>query len=127
MHAESRLQARDAVGGHGVVDVVVQEFVAVGIAAGKVEEINACEDDKEAREKGKGVYGVSGVETLEEDERGAKGGGCEGHVVEGVDSAVGISSIDLWNRQKPGRAEEGAGLHRGRKLAKGFIEIIHLR
>ncbi len=61
--------------------------MAVWIAAGEVEKVNACKDDEEAGEEGEGVYGVGGVEALEEDEGGAEGGCCEGDIVEGVDSA----------------------------------------
>lgn len=53
----------------------------VGVAAGEVEEVDACEDDEEAGEEGDGVDCVCGVEAAEEDEGCDEGGRCECHIV----------------------------------------------
>ena len=63
----------------------------VGVAAGEIEEIDACEDDKEAGEEGEGVDCVCRIEAAEQDEGGDEGGGCEGHVVERVYSVELVS------------------------------------
>ena len=72
----------------------------VRVAAGKIEEIDACEDDKEAGEEGEGVDCVCGIEAAEEDEGGDEGGGCEGYVVERVYSVefVSVSLTQFWER-----------------------------
>lgn len=97
LHAQPGLEAREAVGGDSVDFVVGSAAVAggyagvyaVGIFAGEVEKVDACEDCEEAAEEGDGIYGVGGVEATEEDEGGGQGEGCEGYVVEWVD-AVGF-------------------------------------
>lgn len=62
-------------------DFAVQEALAVRVAAGEVEQINPCEDDKETAEERDCVDSVGGVEALEEEERGTENGCGESHVV----------------------------------------------
>lgn len=57
--------------------------------AGEVEEVDSCYGDEEAGDERYVVDWVSGIGAAEEDEGGAKSGGSEGYVVEGVD-AVGF-------------------------------------
>lgn len=76
-------------------------FVAVGVFAAKVEQIDAREDDEEAAEEGDGVDGGCGVEALEEETGCDEGAGGEADVVKGVDNV-------------------------GCELAQGLVEVIHL-
>ena len=64
----SCLKACYAIYGDSVRDVPVQEFVAIRVAAGEVEKVDACENDKEAGEEGEGIDCVCGIEAAEEDE-----------------------------------------------------------
>lgn len=73
---------------------------AVRVFTGEVEEVDAGENCQEAAEEGDGVDGVGGVEAAEEDEGGAEGAGCEGYVVEGVDSGVLVSKSQLWEKSR---------------------------
>lgn len=61
-------------------------FVAVGVFAAEVEQVDAGEDDEEAAEEGYCVYGGGGVETLEEETRCDERAGGEAYVIEGVDA-----------------------------------------
>lgn len=74
----------------------VDELGAVGVPAGDVEQVDAGEDYEEAGEQGEGVDGVGGVEAAVEDEGGAEGGGCEGYVVEGVNSIFRSAFLIAW-------------------------------
>lgn len=56
-------------------------MLPVRVAARQIEEVNAAENYEEAAEEGDSVDGVGSVETLEEDEGGTEGGGCEGYVI----------------------------------------------
>lgn len=99
LHAAARLDSRDAVGWDGVfVGMPIDEVVAVRVAAGEIEEIDAGEDDEEAAEEGEGIDGVGGVEAAEENEGGAERGGREGDVVERVDSVK--ASVRIPGRMK---------------------------
>jgi hypothetical protein len=50
--------------------------------------VHADEDGNEADDEGYCVYGVVGVDALEEDEGGDDGGCREADIVEGIDSGV---------------------------------------
>jgi len=98
------------------------QVAAFGVFAREVEEVDAGEDDEEAAEQGDGVDCVGGVEALEEDEGGAEGAGCEGYVVEGVDTKGRVVLV------KSGQGKEGIGdAHVGAKVAQSFVKIVHLR
>ena len=73
--------------------------MTIGVAAAEVEEVDAGKDDEEAGEEREGVYGVGGVEALEKDEGRAESSGCEGDVVEGVNSEK-VSVVSFWSCEK---------------------------
>ena len=57
-----------------------------GGLAGELEEVHADEDGYEAHEEGYCVYGIVGVDALEEDEGGDDGGCREADIVERINS-----------------------------------------
>lgn len=59
----------------------------VWVFAGQVEEVDTRKDNEEAAQKGNCVNGGGGVEALEEEAGGDEGEGCEGYVVERVNTA----------------------------------------
>jgi hypothetical protein len=61
---------------------------AVRVVARKIKEIDAGEDNEESAEEGDSVYSRGRVETLEEEEGGYEGAGCERYVVEGVNTSA---------------------------------------
>lgn len=74
--------------------------MAVRIGAGEVQQVDAREDDEEAAEEGDCVYGRGCVEAAEEEEGGDESEGCEGYVVEGVDTGeVSIDSSINWTAE----------------------------
>ena len=86
LHAPSRWKARYAIRRHTITEVVTKSTTAVGIVARKVEQVNAGEDYEEAAEEGDCVDGRRSVETAEEEERGDECAGCEGDVIERVNT-----------------------------------------
>ena len=94
LHAQSRLQPCKAVGRDSIDFVVYAPAVfdaqglAIGVFAGKVEEVDASEDREEAAEQGNRIYRIGGVETAEEDEGGDKCAGRESHVVKRVHAVI---------------------------------------
>lgn len=58
--------------------------MSVGVVAGEVQEVYTRENDEESTEQRYRIDCICGVESLEKDEGGAKGRGCEGDVVERI-------------------------------------------
>ena len=85
LHGAAGGEAGEGVAGSAVGELVA-EVIAVGVLAREVEEVDAREDDEEAAEKRNCVYGGCGVEALEEQAGCDERAGCEGYVVEGVDT-----------------------------------------
>lgn len=104
LHAHTRLDLGDHVRAHGIVAASPRDHLeTIWIAARQVQEVDPREGDEEAAEEGECVDGVGGVETAVEYERGTEGCGREGDVVEGVDAARVISSLDTVNVQYIGK------------------------
>ena len=101
LHTHPRRQPRQAIYGTSINFCILPSLIsttaavgadsqvsAIRVFAGEVEQVDSREDCEEAAEEGDGVDGVGGVEAAEEDEGGDEGEGCEGYVVEGVDTGI---------------------------------------
>ena len=90
--------------------------------SGEVQQVDPGKDDQESTQQRDRVDGIRGVESLEEDERGAKRGGGKRDIVQRVDTVsrcVSVASFPSLDKRK-------VILHRCRKLVQGLVKVVHL-
>lgn len=104
LHAASGLQVGQRICRNTILTVhlAIHHLVAIRIASGEVEEIDAGKDDQKAAKKRDRVDRVDRIESLEEDKRRTERSGGKSNIVEWIHD-------------------------RSRELAQRFVEIIHLR
>jgi hypothetical protein len=123
LHGMARQGSREGIGWDTVeveaaaVAGYLHVAVALGVFAREVEEVDAGEDDEEAAEKGDCVYGVAGVEALEENKRCDEGAGGKGDVVQRIYTG-GLASV--WQSGKNNNA------HVGVELTQSLVKVVHL-
>lgn len=120
LHGQPGLEARNAICRHPfVVKLGIDHVPSIGVVSGQVEEVHAGEDDKESAQQRDGVDRIRGVEPLKENKRGAKCGGRERDIVEGVHTEP---LLALGCHCFRGRVH----VHRGRERVQRFVEVVHL-
>lgn len=88
LHRPASLETRNTICRHSIFVIFgVDQVVSVRIVSREVKEVNAGEDDEESTQKGNGIDSVRGIESLEQNERGAKRSGRKSDIVERVDTA----------------------------------------
>lgn len=86
LHRPSGLVACNRIGRDSFIVHLIQQSSPVRIMSREVQKVDAGEDNEESAEQRNGVHGIGGIETFEENKRGAQGGCGEGDIVEWVNT-----------------------------------------
>lgn len=88
LHGPSGLETRDAIGRHALlIRFRIHHTPTIGVMSRQVEQINTGEDYEESAQQRNRADRIGGIETLEENKRGADRCGREGDIVKRIDAA----------------------------------------
>lgn len=86
LHRATGLIAGNRIRGDPFVVHLVEHPSSIGVVAGEVQQVDSGEDDQKSTEQRDRVDSIGGVESFEEDERGAKCCGGKRNIVQWVDT-----------------------------------------